>query len=324
VPSVTPSYQSREVCHAWSVRSRSVAGIVTNVAVVSAAWSCDQMGTRVTSSIPSGFSDGARMFVFYYVDTYVVDHGRAVLGVSDDGGPSFRSLLDVPYPMAFVAPRVVPTRDVPSLASEWSDPDTVVMWGRWRVHPPILAAAPLHRVDDLGSWRFYTPSSADGTSPWSATIGDAPQVYTPDDGYNCRGPFTVMPAPQIDRWLMIEQCIPSQIQARVATNALGPWSPPVVLFDMIRDGGRCHYFHKKCDPAVIDSNDPMWCCDTNFTPASDGFGPGGATPFPYGAFPIEPLTRWDPASSTLTLISLLSTFNPYTAVVTKTQLALAR
>jgi len=301
---------------------------------------------RCTNEVPqSGFSDGSSMYIFYYLDP-LIDHGRAVLAISSDDSPAFHSLVSLPYPMAFVAPRVVQTADVPGLAALWSDPQSVLMWGRWRVHPPILAAAPLGRIGDLSSWR-YSVLSSDGTLGWGPDIDSAPEVYTPDATYNCRGPFTVIPVPEMQRWLMIEQCLPpeeghfppvylGQIQVRVATNALGPWSPRIVLYDQDADHGLCHYVHRKCVPAVVDLSDSICtkledaganaeslpCCDDDYTPSTYGFGPCDGTSFPYGAFPMEPLSTWDASSSTLTLYSLLSTFNPYTSVVMKEQLGL--
>jgi hypothetical protein len=320
---------------------------------------------RCANEVPeSGFSDGTSMYVFYHVDDADC-RGYSVLAVSSDDGPTLQSLLTLPFPMSDVAPRVVATADVPGLAAEWSDPQTVLMWGRWRVHPPILAAAPLGQIRDASTWRYYAPTGDAGASAWSTNVQAAPQVYTPqvdttDASSGCRGPFTVILVAEMGRWLVIEQCIwptTAQIQVRVAQGPIGPWSPPIVLYDMNCDQGVCHYMHKKCLPPGYDlatdskcaalaqtvsagedagpeglacdvseggaPSADLTCCDTDYTPFNGAsFGPCAEHPFPYGAFPMEPLSTWDASSSTLTLYSLMSTFNPYTAVVMKEQLAL--
>jgi len=307
---------------------------------------------RCANEVPeSGFSDGTSMYVFYHLDD-VDCRGYSVLAVSADDGPTLRTLFTLPFPMSDVAPRVVATADVPGLEAEWSDPQTVLMWARWRVHAPILAAAPLGQVRDASTWRYYAPTRDAGAPAWSADVQAAPRVYTTDGSYRCRGPFTVVPVAEMGRWLMIEQCIPKstgQIQVRVAEGPTGPWSPPIVLYDMNCDEGVCHYMHKKCIPSGYDvAGDTVCagmadaqpeglacdaseagapgadftCCDTDYTPYNGAsFGPCAGSPFPYGAFPMEPLSTWDAPSSTLTLYSLMSTFNPYTAVVMKEQLA---
>jgi hypothetical protein len=300
---------------------------------------------RCTNEVPaSGFSDGTSMYVFYEVDTADC-RGYAVLAVSTDDGPTLRTVLTMPYPLSDVAPRIVATSAVPGLSSLWGDAQTLLMWGRYRVHPPILVAAPLSRVTDPTSWRYLASLGGD-TPTWDASIDAAVEVYTPGPGYDCRGPFTVVPVPEARRWLMIEQEIePSQsptrdgwIRARVAASPVGPWSPPLTLFDMNADGGICGFMHRRCLPAPVDTCDEAMCeareeagavsastpcCDDDYTPSMFGFGPCGTMPYPYGAFPVEALSRWDAPSSTLTLYSLLSTFNPYTTVMTKTQLSFA-
>jgi hypothetical protein len=304
----------------------------------------------------TGFSDGQHLWAFYYVDPTEAGGGGGVskLARSDDGGFSFHSVLDVPSPMEFVMPRVMDTVDVPGLDSLWSDTQTLLMWGRNGVSPPILAAAPLDRVGDLSSWVYYAPYGAPQTgSAWSSRVEDASHVYTPSEDYNCRGPFSVLPLPQMQRWIMLERCartatfLHDTVQLRVAGAMLGPWSPPITpaFFDSTLDQGLGHFIH--CSPSDQDAG--LCAPDPDYTPYaagsaySDGdfgYGDTGNTPpreteggsrvgmgldvggWPYGPFPIEPMTTWDATSSTARLYFLMSTLNPYTVMMMQADLVL--
>jgi len=243
----------------------------------------------------------------------------------------------------------VPSSSVPSLPADWSDPQALVMWGRSHTSPPTLAVAPLGTLGDLSTWRYYAPFAPD--APWSSNIANASQVYAGESGYDCRGPFSVVPIAPMGRWVMLERCVPSFIHMRVAESMLGPWSPPITLFDSIGDGGAGTFMHKGCnatqaDPSAkdfcIDRNvTPSVCCDYTFgsygymddgvlkAPADDpGQSQVGRDPAsdsrPYAPFVVEPMTQWDPASSTATLYFLMSTSNPYTVMMMRAPIALAQ
>jgi hypothetical protein len=296
----------------------------------------------------SGFSDGQRLWLFYYVDPTLSGGGGGYqkLSVQTDPG-RFQTVVDVPIEMEFTVPRVVATSSVPSLPSDWPDAQTLAMWGRSHTSPPTLAVAPLSGVGDLSTWRYYAPFAGDG--PWSPHVEESAQIYTAQDGYDCRGPFSVVPLPPMQRWVILERCVPSFIHMRVAESILGPWSPPITLVDSVGEGGAGTFMHKGCDPtappgdakACVDANvTPGACCDYTFgkygymdhgelvAPTDD---PGEAfvgrtmtdDSRPYAPFVVEPMTTWDAPSSTATVYFLMSTSNPYTVMTMSARLSLA-
>jgi hypothetical protein len=297
----------------------------------------------------SGFSDGQRLWLFYYVDPTNSGGGGGYqkLAYDVDGHGSFQSVLDVPIQMEFTVPRVVPSSSVPGLPSDWADPQALVMWGRSGILPPTLAVAPLGSVTDLSTWRYYAPLAADG--PWSAHVENGVQVYAGTGGYDCRGPFSVVPIPQMGRWVMLERCVPSFIHMRVAESIVGPWSPAITLFDSIGDGAAGKYMHRGCNAQQTDSSAPDYCVDQNVTPSvccdytlglygymndgqlrppdeDQGFSWVGrdsaSDSRPYAPFVVEPMTQWDPSTSTATLYFLMSTSNPYTVMMMKAPITL--
>jgi hypothetical protein len=299
----------------------------------------------------SGFSDGQNLWAFYYVHPTERGGGGGYvrLARSTDGAFSFETVLRLPPEMQFVMPRVVATSSVQGLGASWPDAQTLLAWSRSGVQPPVVAAAPLGRVADASAWRYRV---SDGS--WAPEMPTSPAfVYPPPTDYNCRGPFSVFPVDAMGRWLMLERCagVPGvsddTLQMRVATDALGPWVGPIVLFDPTTDGAIGTFMHQACDPnaaagpaACIDTDyTPKTCCAAtngefgyvlddggNSAPAGDagtvvGMGPEQSS-WPYAPFPIEPLTQWDPSSSTTTVTFLMSTLNPYTVMMM--QVALAR
>lgn len=263
----------------------------------------------------AGFSDGARLYGVFYVGA---EPGRSVIGASPDDGRSFAKLVDVPTDrIGFLVPQVVPTAEIGGLAAQWSDPRTVLMWARPRQQegePLFLAAAPLGRIADASTWRYYAPTAAGDA--WSANVGDAPGVFTRAPDEKCRGPFSVDFVPGLEKWLLIERCLPHHFAFRVADGRLGPWSAPQVLYDRDADGGLCHFMHRLCDPGVRDPSAPGACCDADYQPEIYcKFGPNAGDVRPYGPGVLTPYGTYDPAARTATLYFLMSVLNPYSPMV---------
>jgi hypothetical protein len=262
----------------------------------------------------SGFSDGSVFYTMFYVGAAP---GRSILGASRDDGRTFDPVVDVPTDrIGFVAPLVVATADVPGLAGAVADPKSVLFYARPRQQegePLFVFAAPLGRLADPTAWRYYT-----GGSAWSAEVAAAPGVFTRPSGERCRGPFWIGHIDGLNRWLLVERCLPHHLAFRIADAIVGPWTEPQVLYDSVDDGGLCRFMHKLCDPAVTDPAAPNACCDQDFQPELYcKFGPNAGDVRPYGPGILQPYGTYDPASRTATIYFVMSPNNPYTVFVMK-------
>jgi hypothetical protein len=265
----------------------------------------------------SGFVYGDDLYGFMRVGSNVMaidpvtgkaaGSAKGFLAVSHDSGMTFSALFDLPSPMVATQPAVVATSSVPGVG--WSAPQTLLVWGHL-VGAPVLAAAPFAGLADprwSSTWRWWTGSG------WSSQPEDASGIYAPDDG--CVANFGLSYVAGLDKWLLAMRCPgPAKstvLRFRVADSALGPWSERQVWFDPAADQGYCHFIHQPCGGGVP-------CCDQDFT------GYSGFTEtllgYPYGPYLLPQLGTWDPSSSTATIYSLMSTFNPYTPVLMQTRL----
>jgi hypothetical protein len=272
----------------------------------------------------SGFSDGVHFFAFFYVDA---NPGRSILGVSDDDAKTFRTLTLVPADrMGFIVPQLVSTTDVPALSKSIADARSVLMYARPRTQENetlFAAAAPLSTLADTTTWRYYAPRR-DGTPAWSEDVADARGIFTRDADDKCRGPFWLDRIPGLDKWVLLERCLPAKITFRVADDRLGPWSAAQTLYDRDADGGLCKFMHKLCDPSVTDERAPNACCDADYQPQLYcKFGPNQGDVRPYGPNVLLPYGSWDEATSTATIYFLMSVLNPYSPMVMKGTLRLS-
>jgi hypothetical protein len=279
----------------------------------------------------SGFSDGSRFYAFFYVDD---NPGRSILGVSDDDARTFTTLVDVPADrMGFVVPQLVQSSQVPGLSSAIADASAVLMFFRPRPQenePLFVAAAPMSTLERTDTWRYYAApdaGSATGVPAWSASVADARAIFTRDADEKCRGPFWVDFVPGLNRFLLLERCLPAKITFRVADARLGPWSAAQTLYDRDADGGLCHFMHKVCDPSVTDPAAANACCDSDYQPTLYcKFGPSEPDQpdvRPYGPNVLLPYSTWDEKTQTETLVFLMSVLNPYSPMVMKGSLRLS-
>jgi hypothetical protein len=263
----------------------------------------------------AGFSDQTRLYGVFSVGAVP---GRSIVGVSDDDGRSYRTYVNVPTDrMGFIAPRVVPTSQIGG--ATWSDPSTVLMWTRPRQQegePLFLVAAPLGSFADVSTWRYFA-----GGTTWSAAVADAPGIFTRPVDEKCRGPLSVDYIPGLEKWLIIERCLPHHFAFRVASTVLGPWSAPQILYDRDADGGLCRFMHKLCDPSSKDAS--AACCDSDYQPfIYCKFGPNEGDVRPYGPGVLTPYGTFDAATKTATIYFLMSVNNPYSPMVMRGQLRL--
>jgi hypothetical protein len=284
----------------------------------------------------AAFSDGSSLYGLFHQGAYdgrvdprtVQKDEYGILVVSDDDGRTFRQLFELPSTeLVYTQPAIVETSSVGGLT--WPDARTLLLFGRRGRLPPVVAAAPLARVADPSTWVWWTGSDAAGAPAWSSSDGDAHRLFCAPVGSICEGNFSLSFLSGMNKWLMIERCRPESDPARdgvtlayrVADTPLRPWSESALYFSAKDEGGYCGFMHLCC---AGDGACARPCCDADVTPRYDAqtdaiLGPMDNA-FPYAPYVVAPWTRWEPTTRIATVYSLVSTGNPYTPQLLRTQL----
>jgi hypothetical protein len=100
-----------------------------------------------------------------------------------------------------------------------------------------------------------------------------------------------------------------------AKEPWGTWSPPVVIFNAARDGAYGTYIHNE-NPALGPTGGPEGPMIGSATPC---FTQGGI----YAPLMIEPFTKVDLQHHKLTIYYTMSTWNPYTIVLMRSELTIS-
>jgi hypothetical protein len=160
--------------------------------------------------------------------------------------------------------------------------------------------------------RYYT-GVVNGQPTWSASEADAVPVvrdnplnlasYTPGIGN-----MSVIYSNELRLWLMTYDSTRSTPESRgfyltYATEPWGPWQKPQLIFNGTRDGAYGTFIH---DPRITPSDGLI---GPTIGPNDPVTTPGG----PYAPYMIERFLRVD--NGTLSIYYTLSTFNPYTIVL---------
>jgi len=261
-----------------------------------------------------GFSANGNMYVFFTTDAVTsptITLGRSVLGKSTDGGRSFTHVYDASTDKFInVAPVVVNNADVPALPV--STGQGLLLWASstaYRKSDPYLAYVPLDSVEDHTTWRYFAGTKS-GQPVWSAAEASAVPLFATAP---CIGELSVSWNPFLRNWLMLYNCLdPRGINLRAASLPWGPWSSTAVIFDPVADSGYCHFIHwsDAVSPTPLGASAP---CDNLSDPGANNTFGGE-----YGPYFISRYTRADTTSTTI--YHLMSTFNPYTAVLMKATL----
>ncbi|HTS53534.1 MAG TPA: DUF4185 domain-containing protein, partial [Burkholderiales bacterium] len=264
----------------------------------------------------TGFSANGAMYLFVWTDhkdlfrkdaqgneVFSNPVGHAALLRSDDAGRSFRLVWDrLGDKLVYLAVAVVDNADVPGLPDRSGK--GLLIWGSgkfYRASNPYLAYLPLAQVEHKEAVRYFTGIDARTLQPRWGSEPDAQPLFT----HPCVGELSVTWNRNLRRWLMLYNCDqPSGIVGRLAETPWGPWSVPAVLFDPAVDAGTCYFLHGggDCGPPT----DPD-------SPANGG--PGG----PYGPYVVSWYTRGGQQSTTVYYV--MSTWNPYDAVLMRSTLA---
>jgi hypothetical protein len=207
---------------------------------------------------------------------------------------------------------------------------------RYRASVPYLAMAPRATFGDPSTWSFYAGSDASGNSQWvtrqqweSGNNGSGQwvpppgaQIYypVPKNEY-CIGEHSVTWNEPLHKWLLVYNCGPWNIEARVAPHPWGPWSGPTSILNLAQ-------------PVLCTLIMSIHGCGTQANywppPPPPPLPPGPNAKVMPGIFYAPFVMNRFTEDSTLpggdrraTIYWLVSTWNPYQAVVMRSTLRLA-
>ncbi len=188
---------------------------------------------------------------------------------------------------------------------------SIVMWGSgvYRGSDVYLATVPSNAFESGAGTQYFT-GTANGQPQWSSQEAAAAAVVS--DG--TIGNVSVTWAPQAGLWLMTyDSRNPANkgIVFRYAPQPWGPWSAPQVIFDPKRDGGLGKFIH---DPSIVPDDGldgpTIGGSDPHTTPGGD-----------YAPYVLERFTRVE--GNVLSIYYTMSTWNPYTVVLMRSQFTIA-
>ncbi len=188
------------------------------------------------------------------------------------------------------------------------DGEQFLIWGSgetYRGSSLYLGAASPSNIAEENSMRYFAGTDNRGQPIWAASENDAEPVVKS----NQIGEFSVIWNEELEIWLLAYNSLtPRAIKLHWATNPWGPWSNPIDIFEPWNDGGYTHFMHALTAPdsklagPVINVRPPaieQW---------------GGE----YAPYMVERFSRFK--DDTLTIYYLMSTWNPYTVVLMRTDL----
>jgi hypothetical protein len=158
----------------------------------------------------------------------------------------------------------------------------------------------------FGAGRYRESFHKRNVPAWTDDEESSMPLFLDQEAQECVGEMSVAFAPHLGKWVMTYNC-GGQILARTSRKPWGPWSGPVVLFDVAKDGwGK--FIHHPC------GYDDFPCGDTAYSPARDGhFGPGESG-WAYAPYLVP---QWFSSSQEgrEEIAFTMSTWNPYVVVL---------
>ncbi|HMK76940.1 MAG TPA: DUF4185 domain-containing protein [Thermodesulfobacteriota bacterium] len=284
---------------------------------------------RTNESPISGISEGGRMYVIFGTDNPTDTAKRpgplgyptrTVVAVSEDDANTFHYLYDFSKGPCFgcAGGKFI------NIAIARASDGYLYFWGTqggelYRKSAPYLARIGAEDFGRRDGWRYleYFAGLDQQKMPrFSKSEADAAPLFEdyaddPSKPQNCMGDLGVEWNRFVHRWVMLYNCLnntgahPRGIYMRLAENPWSPWSVPQTIFNLIRDGGYCHFIHRAVTPERP-------ACDDLSAPNRLAV-PGGD----YGPCFISRFTTGDEALGTSTFYYTLDTWNPYGQVIMK-------
>jgi hypothetical protein len=243
-------------------------------------------------------------------------HDRSVLTRFDAATKSFSILRAI---------STIPGGHFVNMALHETGTDVLVFGlGDYRATDVYLAIVPASGFESGAGTRYFA-GLVDGQPTWTGSEAEAvpvlldnPLLNLPPDAPTI-GNVSVSWSADLGLWLMTydggrQTEATTGVHFSSAPAAWGPWSPPQLVFNAIRDHALGVFIH---DPKSVpdDLLDGPTIAPANNPPATTR---GGI----YAPFQIERFTRV--AGETLTISYTLSTWNPYTVVRMRSQFRIAR
>lgn len=193
--------------------------------------------------------------------------------------------------------------------------------GGYRESDVYLSVVGASHFESGQGTRYFT-GLVDGQPSWSTSEADAVPVVldnpanVPDHTPGI-GNVSVMYSQQLDLWLMTYDSTRGSTETRgfyftYAEEPWGPWRRPQLMFNATRDGGLGTFMH---DPRISPGDG---LAGPVIGPIDAETTPGG----PYAPYMIERFTRI--SGRTLSLYYTLSTWNPYTIVMMRSDFEISQ
>ncbi len=187
----------------------------------------------------------------------------------------------------------------------------IVMWGSgiYRQSDVYLATVPVSSFETGTGTQYFAGLTA-GQPTWTNQEQAAVPVVL--DG--TVGNVSVTYASSLGLWLMTYDSrapLTKGIVFRYASAPWGPWSDAQVIFDPKRDDALGHFIH---DPSIVPD-------DGLDGPTIGGNDPHTTAGGDYAPYVLERFTRVD--GSKLTIYYVMSTWNPYTVVLMRSQFTIS-
>jgi hypothetical protein len=192
--------------------------------------------------------------------------------------------------------------------------------GIYRGSDVYLSVVSVANFESGQGTRYFT-GLVNGQPTWSTSEADAVPVV-PDNPLNIPnhtpgiGNVSVIYSNELGLWLMTYDSISSSRETRgfyftSASEPWGPWRRPQLMFHATRDGASGTFIH---DPRILPSDR---LTGPTIGPNDPVTTPGG----PYAPYMIERFTRV--TGHTLSIYYTLSTWNPYTIVLMRSDFVIS-
>ncbi len=260
--------------------------------------------TQGSYAVPlDGVSVSNRMYLYHSTDhSATVTMGRSVVAMSSDNGQNFQLLYTFSTNYFInVSVNKLNLHDWPGFPQAEGDGLAIFGSGTYRASNVRLAFQPANAIGDASALRYFTGLDGAGNPLWSTVESNAIALF--DQPYV--GELSVAWNKFIRRWVMLYNCDnPRGITCRTARQPWGPWTQSQVLFDPWNDLGYGRFLHVNWTFSNVDNVQ---------NPGRDNEWGGEYGPYMFREFATGTDNR-------TTIYFTLSSWNPYVAVLMKTEL----
>jgi len=243
--------------------------------------------------------------IYLYATTNTM--AKSVVAVSTDDGYTYTKLYDWST-NHFINVSIIEVNlnAVPGFPSSSGQGMAIFGSGTYRASDVYLAYQHMNNIGTASGIQYFAGLDMNGNPTWtSAESGATPLFNQP-----CVGELSVSYNAFIKKWIMTYNCDQNPsvgVNCRFADKPWGPWSQEQVIFNDWVDGGYCNFIHvdwnyQNCDNAFDAGREYQWGGD-------------------YGPYQFSEFAKSADNTRT-TIYYTMSTWNPYTVVLMRTELEL--